>query len=153
MEPHPLSNKSLPNPPTRRVRVSEEPIDGGALVREVSHPSSGATALFLGTVRDHSEGRQGVTHLDYEAYEGEVEHKIGELIDEASGKWPLNAVVIEHRVGRIELGEASVAIAVSSAHRGDAFAAAQYLIDELKVRAPIWKKEHWSDGQEWSSGS
>ena len=92
-------------------------------------------------------------HLDYEAYEGRVEQKINDLIDEALSRWPLNAAVVEHRVGRVELTETSVAVAVSSAHRATAFAAAQYLIDELKARAPIWKKEFWPGGEEWSPGS
>ena len=158
MEPPSLSHQSglnLPpsNPLKRRVKVSQDQIDGGALLREVAHPASGATALFLGTVRDHSDGKEGVTHLDYEAYEGRVEQTINDLIDEALSRWPLNAAVVEHRVGRVELTETSVAVAVSSAHRAAAFAAAQYLIDELKARAPIWKKEFWPAGEEWSPGS
>ena len=129
------------------------PIDAGALVAEVSGPSSGAISLFLGTVRDHSHGRQGITHLDYEAYEGHVEAKIDEIIEEATARWPIDGVVVEHRVGRVELTEASVAVVVSCAHRAEAFEAARYLIDELKVRAPIWKKECWPGGEEWSRGS
>lgn len=148
-----MEQPSVPSRPRRRVRVSAGPIDAGSLTAEVGDPASGATALFLGTVRDHSPGKQGVTHLDYEAYEGAVEAKIDELIDEAVTKWPLHAVVVEHRIGRVELGESSVAVAVSSAHRADAFEAARYLIDELKARAPIWKKEHWPGGEEWSKGS
>lgn len=148
-----MEQPSVSNRLRRRVRVSSDAIDAGALAEEVGDPASGATALFLGTVRDHSAGKQGVTHLDYEAYEGAVERKIDELIDEAGTRWPLHAVVVEHRVGRVELGQSSVAVAVSSAHRADAFDAARYLIDELKARAPIWKKEHWPGGEEWSRGS
>jgi molybdopterin synthase catalytic subunit len=109
--------------------------------------------LFLGTVRDHSPGKDGVTHLDYEVYVEQVEPKIREIIDEAAGRWPILSAVVEHRSGRVELGEASVAVAVSTAHRADAFAAAEFVIDELKTRAPIWKKEHWPGGAEWSPGS
>jgi molybdopterin synthase catalytic subunit len=109
--------------------------------------------VFLGTVRDHSEGREGVTHLDYEVYEEIVEAKIRDIVEEAMSKWPLVATAVRHRSGRVDLGEASVGIAVSAAHRGDAFDAAEYLIDELKLRAPIWKKEHWPGGSEWSRGS
>jgi molybdopterin synthase catalytic subunit len=136
-----------------RVTVGEEPIDSAALLAEVARPDSGATVLFLGTVRDHSEGKTGVTHLDYEVYTEQVERKIIEIVEEASEQWPFLAAVVEHRSGRVDLGEASVAVAVSSAHRDDAFAAARHIIDELKQRAPIWKKEFWPGGSEWSRGS
>ena len=143
----------MPVPERRRVRVSVAPIDAGMLVHEVSGPSTGAIALFLGTVRDHSPGKQGITHLEYEAYEGHVEAKIDEILDEAAARWPIDRVVVEHRIGRVELAEASVAVAVACAHRAEAFAAARYLIDELKARAPIWKKECWPGGEEWSPGA
>lgn len=136
-----------------RVRVGEAPIDAAALVAEIGRPESGATVLFLGTVRDHSNGRDGVTHLDYEVYDEFVEAKIEEVIAEAAGKWPVLAVAVEHRSGKVMLGEASVAVAVATAHRKDAFAAGEYIIDELKARAPIWKKEHRPGGAEWSRGS
>ena len=136
-----------------RVRVSARPIDPRSLVSEVSGPPSGAIALFLGTVRDHSAGRQGITHLEYEAYEAHVVRRIEEIVEEATARWPINAVVVEHRVGRVELTEASVAVAVACAHRAEAFEAARYLIDELKSRAPIWKKEVWPEGEAWSPGS
>jgi molybdopterin synthase catalytic subunit len=136
-----------------RVTVGEEPIDSAALLAEVARPDSGATVLFLGTVRDHSEGKTGVTHLDYEVYTEQVERQIIEIVEEASEQWPFLAAVVEHRSGRVDLGEASVAVAVSSAHRDDAFAAARHIIDELKQRAPIWKKEFWPGGSEWSRGS
>lgn len=136
-----------------RVSVGDEPIDGGALLAEVGQSGSGATVLFVGTVRDHSEGKVGVTHLDYEVYTEQVEPNIAEIVDEATVRWPVIGVVVEHRSGRVDVGEASVAVAVSSEHRGDAFAAARYIIDELKQRAPIWKKEFWPGGAEWSRGS
>jgi molybdopterin synthase catalytic subunit len=133
--------------------VWEGPIDAGALADEVGRPDSGATVVFLGTVRNHSPGKQDVTHLEYEAYRGQAEAKIGEIVDEACRRWPLHHVVIEHRLGTVEVGEASVGVAVSSAHRAESFEAARFLIDELKVRAPIWKKEHWPGGAEWSEGA
>jgi molybdopterin synthase catalytic subunit len=136
-----------------RVSVGDDPIDMSAVLSTVTRADSGATVLFLGTVRDHSPGKDGVTHLDYEVYVEQVEPKIREIIDEAAGRWPILSAVVEHRSGRVELGEASVAVAVSTAHRADAFAAAQFVIDELKTRAPIWKKEHWPGGAEWSPGS
>jgi molybdopterin synthase catalytic subunit len=136
-----------------RVSVGEDPIDTAALIDEVRRPDSGATVLFLGTVRERSPGKEGVTHLDYEVYAEQVEPKIGEIIAEAVRQWPVLSVVVEHRAGRVDLGEVSVAVVVSAAHRGDAFAAASFVIDELKTRAPIWKKEHWPGGAEWSQGS
>lgn len=137
----------------RRVRVSPAPIDPAALVREVSGPASGAITLFLGTVRDHSPGKEGITHLEYEAYEQHVVAKIEAVVEEAAARWTIDRLAVEHRVGRVELAEASVAVAVACAHRAEAFAAARYLIDELKLRAPIWKKECWPGGEEWSAGS
>ncbi len=131
------------------LRVGPEPIDAAALVAAVEDRAAGATVLFLGTVRDHSEGKTGVTHLEYEAYPDVVESKISEIIAEACARWPLLAVALVHRVGRLDVGEASVGVAASSAHRADAFEAARYLIDELKRRVPIWKKEHWPGGAEW----
>lgn len=132
-----------------RVRVGTEPIDAAALVAEVADPKAGATCCFLGTVRNHAPGREAVTHLEYEAYGETVERVIGDIVAEATERWPLLAAVVEHRVGHLDVGEASVGVATSSAHRADAFEAARYLIDELKKRAPIWKKEHWADGSEW----
>ena len=105
--------------------------------------------MFLGTVRDSSPGRAGVTHLEYEAYAEQVEAEIGRIVAEAHERWPIRRAAAVHRVGELEIGEISVGVAVSSPHRVDAFPAARYLIDELKSRAPIWKKEHWSDGAEW----
>lgn len=131
----------------------DRPLDPAAALAEVENPEAGAVALFMGTVRDHSPGRTGVTHLDYEAFEGRVHEVIDEIVAEARQRWPILAAVVEHRVGRVELGGIAVVVAVSSAHRGDAFDAARYMIDELKGRAPLWKKEHWSGGAEWVEGA
>jgi molybdopterin synthase catalytic subunit len=136
-----------------RVTVGDDPIAGGALISEVGRPDSGATVLFLGTVRDHSDGKEGVTHLEYEVYAEQVEAQIRQIVDDSAARWPVLSVIVEHRSGRVEVGEASVAVAVSSAHRADAFDAAEFVIDELKKRAPIWKKEFWPGGAEWSRGS
>jgi molybdopterin synthase catalytic subunit len=138
---------------SQSIRVGAEPIDVQALLAEVARDASGATVLFLGTVRDHSGAKRGVTHLDYEVYPERVGDEIAAIVDEACGKWPLRAIAVRHREGRVELGEASVAVAVSSVHRSDAFEAAHFVIDELKQRAPIWKKEFWPGGEEWSQGS
>lgn len=136
-----------------RVSVSVEPIDGASLLDEVRRADCGASVLFVGTVRNHSEAKTGVTHLEYEVYPEMVEPKIREVVDEAMARWPVLAVVVEHRSGEVAVEEASVAIAVSCSHRADAFDAARFIIDELKERAPIWKKEHWPGGSEWSRGS
>ena len=131
------------------VAVVPESIDAVNALDFVSAPDCGAIVLFLGTVRDHSSGKTGVTHLEYEAYEGVVEPKIREIIAEARQKWPIRRAAALHRTGDLGVGEISVAVAVSSPHRQDAFAAGRYVIDELKRRAPIWKKEHWPGGAEW----
>ena len=132
-----------------RVAVESTPIDVGEIVEWVRDPGAGGVVVFLGTVRDHSPGKEGVTKLEYEAYAGVVEQKIRGIVDEVFGKWPLHRVAAVHRVGELEVGEISVIVAASAAHRKEAFPAARYLIDELKARAPIWKKEHWSGGAEW----
>lgn len=139
--------------PRSRVAVVEDSIDVGGLLEEVGHSEAGAVALFLGTVRNHSPRREGVTHLEYEVYRTQVCGKITEIVSEAAQRWSVIAMAVEHRMGRVDVGEVAVAVAVSSAHRAEAFAAARYLIDELKERAPIWKKEHWEGGAEWSLGS
>ena len=131
------------------VAVSADPVDIAAVVSAVSAPEAGAVVLFVGTVRDHSPGRTGVTHLEYETYDEQVIDKITEVVDEVRGRWPVRRVAAIHRVGELGVGEVSIVVAVSSPHRGDAFEAGRYLIDEIKARAPIWKKEHWPGGSEW----
>jgi len=131
------------------VTVGPDVIDSVQLISHVSASTAGGTVLFLGTVRDHSPGKEGVTHLEYEAYGGVVEAKIEEIMTEVHSRWPVISVACAHRTGSLTVGEIAVGVAVSSAHRGDAFAAGRYLIDELKARAPIWKKEHWPGGAEW----
>jgi len=131
------------------VEVTASSLDVAAAARFVGTPGSGATVVFLGTVRDHAPGRAEVTHLEYEAYDGVVEPKIGDVVAGARAKWPLHKVAALHRVGDLAVGEISVVVAASSAHRAAAFEGARYVIDELKRRAPIWKKEHWSGGAEW----
>jgi molybdopterin synthase catalytic subunit len=131
------------------VLVSPERIEAGSLIELVTTPRCGAVALFVGTVRDHSQGREDVVRLEYEAYDDVVVEKIGEIVTEARSRWTLERVAAVHRVGSLQVGEASVAVAVGSGHRDEAFAAARYVIDELKARVPIWKKEHWPGGAEW----
>jgi molybdopterin synthase catalytic subunit len=131
------------------IAVRAETIDPAEALRFVASPDCGAVVLFLGTVRDHSPGRPGVTHLEYEAYDGVVGPKIAAIVAEARDRWPIAKAAALHRTGELAVGEVSVAVAVSSPHRSDAFAAGRYVIDELKARAPIWKKEHWPGGAQW----
>ena len=118
------------------VRVSAEPIDAAALLARVAQPGAGGVSLFLGTVRDHAAGRDGVTHLEYEAYPGVAEEAIAVIVAEARERWALLAVAVEHRVGSLAVGEAAVGVAISSAHRADGLEAVRYVIDELKARVP-----------------
>ncbi len=131
------------------VEVTSEILDVAAASAFAQTPESGAVVVFLGTVRDHAPGKSGVTHLEYEAYEGVVEPKIAEVVSDARERWPLQKVAALHRTGELAVGEISVIVAASSAHRSPAFEGARFLIDELKKRAPIWKKEYWPGGSEW----
>jgi molybdopterin synthase catalytic subunit/molybdopterin converting factor small subunit len=130
------------------VRLSEEPIDVAALIAEVADERAGAIATFLGTTRVHSRGRT-VVHLDYEAYPGMAEKVMAEIAEGLLAKYELCAVAITHRVGRVGIGETSVAIAVSAPHRQDALAACAEAIDTLKEQVPLWKKEVYEGGEEW----
>lgn len=131
------------------MELTHEPIDSSALVTFVTTSSAGAVVLFLGTVREMTGDRQTVA-LDYDAYPEMALAKMRELVVETRSRWPVQKVALVHRLGHLKLGEASVAVAVSCPHRRQAFEAGQYLIDELKVRVPVWKKENWSDGTtEW----
>lgn len=104
-------------------------------------------------VRDHAPGRSDVSSLEYEAYAGVVEATIEGIVAEARAVWSIISVAVSHRTGLLTVGEPAVVVAVSAAHRDDAFPAARFLIDEVKARAPIWKKERWSGGEEWVEGA
>jgi molybdopterin synthase catalytic subunit/molybdopterin converting factor small subunit len=128
--------------------LSKEPLSLDHVVDEVRTDEAGAIATFTGTTRVHSRGRT-VTHLDYEAYEGMAERVMAEIAENLQARYALCAVAIHHRVGRVGIGETSVVIAVSAAHRQDALAACRDAIDELKERVPLWKKEVYEGGEEW----
>ncbi|MEW4489143.1 molybdenum cofactor biosynthesis protein MoaE [Thalassoglobus sp. JC818] len=131
------------------IELVDQPIDVAAVQEFVTTRSAGAVVLFLGTVREMTGERQTVA-LDYQAYPEMAIAKMQEIASEAKEKWPIQKVAVIHRTGRLELAEASVVVGVSTPHRGDSFAAGQYLIDELKVRVPVWKRENWVDGTtEW----
>jgi len=129
-------------------RLSGEPLSVDAAVAEVRDAGAGAIATFIGTTRAHSRGRD-VLYLDYEAYEGMAEQAMADLADELKRRHELCKVAIHHRVGRVEIGEMSVVIAVSASHRAAALAACREAIDELKVSVPLWKKESYVGGEEW----
>jgi len=113
-------------------------------------PHCGAVVTFVGTVRDHSDGRPGVTSLEYEAYAEQVEPRLAEVAAAARRQWPgLTKVALLHRVGLLAVGEAAVVVAVSTPSRDEAFTAARYCIDTLKATVPIWKKETWDGGSDW----
>jgi molybdopterin synthase catalytic subunit len=131
------------------VRVTGDPITLDEVVRAIGHqltaadgpgddPEAGALVTFSGIVRER-EGLGTITHLDYEQYEGMALREIGKLVVVARERWPLRRVALYHRVGRVNVAEASVIVAVSAGHRAEAFAAARFLIDELKLKVPIWK--------------
>jgi len=131
------------------IQLTHEPINYTLLTESVRSRAAGAVVLFLGTVREMTNGRQ-TTALDYEAFPEMAAAKFEELIGEARHKWPVVNAAIVHRLGRLELGDVSVAVAVSTPHRQQAFEAGRFLIDRLKEVVPIWKKENWADGTtEW----
>ena len=137
-------------PPEENARtVVREPIDIAALSR--TGPEDGALCVFTGVVRNHNEGKS-VLYLEYEGYEEMVEAILAEIAAEARTRFGVSRVKIVHRLGRMEIGEASVAVAVSSPHRGEAFEACRFAIDTLKHKAPIWKKEFYEDGSSWLEG-
>jgi MoaE-MoaD fusion protein len=132
-------------------QLVREPIDMAALVRHVRAPGDGAIVTFDGFVRDHSHGRPTL-YLDYEAYESMAIAKIQEIGAAIHERFPIHCVAIVHRLGRLQMGETSVFIAVSSPHRPAAFDACRYAIDTLKRTVPIWKKEYFEDGAVWADG-
>jgi molybdopterin synthase catalytic subunit len=147
----PVSGGSDPTPRSAaniHVALTREPIDIPALLASVGDPRAGAVLLFSGTVREHSRGRH-VEFLEYEAYEVLAEREMRRIAEEAATRWPVLRLAVIHRLGHLDVGEPSVAIAVSSPHRGDAFEAGRFVIDTLKQTVPIWKKEVWGTGEEW----
>ena len=131
------------------TRLTTDAIDYAALTEAVRRPGCGGVVLFLGTVRDLTDGRVTAA-LDYEAYPGMAEKKLAEIEDEVRRRWPVGDVALVHRLGRLDVEEVSVAAAVSCPHRAEAFDACRYAIDRLKELVPIWKKENWADGgTEW----
>src|SRR5688572_23198809 len=131
------------------VRLTRNVIDHNTLTEQVRRDHCGAVVTFLGTVRDLTGERRTVA-LDYEAYAGMAEKKMAEIEDDTRRRWPVGEMILEHRLGHLEIGDISVAVAVSCPHRAQAFDACRHAIDRLKELVPIWKKENWADGSsEW----
>jgi molybdopterin synthase catalytic subunit len=132
-----------------RSRIVERPLDIAALVAEVADAACGATVVFVGTVRDMNDGRS-VTGIEYTAYAEMAERELGAIAEEVARRFAPLRVAVEHRIGELDIGDASVAIAVAHAHRAPAIDGMRYVIEELKRRVPIWKREHYVDGaREW----
>lgn len=136
------------------LALTDAPLPVGAVHDWAVAPDCGAVVVFSGTVRDHAEGRTDVVALEYEAYEEAVVPAFRAIVEETRRRHPgARRIAILHRTGRLTLGESSVVVGMSSAHRPVAFDAARFAIDALKESAPIWKKEIWRDGEDWGTGS
>jgi len=133
------------------ISITHERLDRDALVAAVSHPGAGGIVVFEGVVRDNARGKQ-VRYLEYDVYPEMAEQQIREIVAEAERRWGVERVAVAHRIGRLEIGEASVIIVVASPHRAEAFDACRYIIDTLKATVPIWKKEVATNGEEWVEG-
>ena len=133
------------------ISITRERLDRDALVEAVAHPSVGGIVVFEGVVRDNARGKQ-VRYLEYDVYAEMAVQQIREIVAETERRWGIERVAVAHRVGRLEIGEASVIIVVAAPHRGEAFEACRYIIDTLKTTVPIWKKEVATNGEEWVEG-
>lgn len=132
--------------------ITADALDLATLVAAVSHAGAGAVATFLGAVRDVHEGA-AVEGIDYEAYDAMAARELDAILREAEGRWPGVRARARHRTGYLAVGEVSVAVAASAPHRADAFDACRYVVEELKRRVPVWKREHYADGRRaWVDG-
>jgi len=138
--------------PVPQVAVTSDPLDSDALAALIDAKGDGAVVTFAGLVRDHNQGRH-VQFLEYEAYEPLAVRALQRIVDEARELWPGARIAVHHRVGRLDIGEASIVIAAASAHRRDAFAACRYTIERVKQIVPIWKREHFDGGEVWLEGA
>jgi molybdopterin synthase catalytic subunit len=136
----------------QRTVITDRVLDPTSVAQAVAGPGDGAVTTFLGLVRDHNQGRR-VTHLVYEAYEPLAMKALERILAEVAELWPSVRLAIHHRTGRLEIGEASVAIAAAAAHRADSFAASRYAIERIKQIVPIWKHEYFEGGDTWIEGA
>lgn len=135
-----------------RSWITRDPIDTAALLKQVEAPETGAVLLFLGVVRDHNDGRS-VTGIHYDGYTAMAERVLAEIVAEAAARIGTERIVAVHRIGELAVGDTSVAIAVAAPHRAEVFDGARYIIEEIKQRLPVWKEEHYSDGERgWLAG-
>ncbi|KPK90083.1 hypothetical protein AMJ80_08905 [bacterium SM23_31] len=132
--------------------VSEKQIVSKELIKAVENPEAGAIATFTGVVRNNDDGKT-VLRMEYEAHKEMAEKLLAELGEEIKNKFPIIAIAMQHRVGMLEIGESSVMMAVSAAHRVDAFNACRYAIDKIKTTLPVWKKEYFENGSNWVKGT
>ena len=136
-----------------RTAIVSDPILPAVVLSDFPSSVDGACLLFLGVVRDHNKGR-GVSGLDYEVYQGMAETTLEAIVHEASQRFGTDRITALHRIGELQVGEVSTAIAVATPHRGEAYEASRYIIEELKERLPIWKREHYLDGgSDWVNGN
>jgi molybdopterin synthase catalytic subunit len=136
------------------IAVTTEALPTEVATAWATTESAGAVVVFLGVVRDHSDGRDGVSGITYEAYEEEAVSRLAAVAAEARRQWPvIERLALLHRIGDLALSEASVAVVASSPHRPEAFEASRFCIDTLKETVPIWKREHWADGSDWGTSS
>lgn len=134
------------------VAITADPLPLAEATAWATTPGAGAVVSFLGVVRDHSEGREGVEAIDYEAYETEARNRLEDVAAEVRRRWPMvERLALVHRIGEVALSEASVAVVVSTPHRPEAFEAARFAIDTLKETVPIWKRERWGEGSDWAT--
>jgi molybdopterin synthase catalytic subunit len=134
------------------VALSSDPLPVDEAIQWATIAACGAVVSFIGTVRDHAEGRPGVTELEYEAYASQVEPRLAAIAHEARRLWPgVGRLAIWHRTGKLAVKECSVVVVASAAHRAEAFEVARYCIDTVKQTVPIWKRETWSGGRDWST--
>ena len=133
------------------IRITADPLEPQPFIEHVRRDESGAVALFLGVVRNNNLGRR-VLHLEYDAYTEMAEKKLRQVAEEVTARWPVTDIAIAHRTGRVEIGETSLLVIVSSPHRHEAFEACQQAVNRIKEVVPIWKKEVWEGGESWLEG-
>ncbi|HEX3839202.1 MAG TPA: molybdenum cofactor biosynthesis protein MoaE [Acidimicrobiales bacterium] len=142
----------LESGPRDWIAISDEPLPADQAQSWALQPDCGGIVSFCGTVRDHSEGRPGVTRLEYEVYPEQAVPRLEQVAAEARQRWPMTArLVLLHRIGPLSVGDISVVVVASTPHRAEAFEVARYCIDTLKHTVPIWKKETWSGGSDWTA--
>jgi molybdopterin synthase catalytic subunit len=149
-----VSDQLVPPDGDTWTGLSDQALPVEQAVAWATTPAAGAVVTFLGVVRDHADGREGVTGLTYEAYAEAAVHRLDAVAAEARRRWPvLERVALLHRVGELALSDTAVAVVASTPHRAEAFEAARFCIDTLKESVPIWKQEHWPGGRDWGTGA